>query len=61
MNIPVNDLDDLGVDLATKFKHTQWVTLRQLVRAIMEELNNGTPETSASCEECGESGQLHSE
>jgi hypothetical protein len=38
----MNILDELGVDLATKFAHTHWVSLRELIRAIKEELDNDT-------------------
>jgi hypothetical protein len=31
-------LDELGINLATKHKHTQWVSLRELIQAIKKEL-----------------------
>lgn len=33
-------LDELGVDLATQHNHTRWVSLRELIEAITEELGN---------------------
>ncbi len=32
-----NVLDDLGIALQTRYRHTQWVPLRELILAVLED------------------------